>query len=41
MYQIKTEDFDEDMKGMQMKGMQEHYHVSEYSKESELYDGKK
>jgi hypothetical protein len=34
VYQIKTDDFYEDM-----KGMKEHYDMSEYSKESGLYDG--
>ena len=34
VYQIKTNDFYEDM-----KGMKEHYDMSEYSKESGLYDG--
>jgi hypothetical protein len=33
VYQIKAEDFYEDM-----KGMKEHYDMSEYSKESGLYD---
>jgi hypothetical protein len=34
VYQIKTDDFYEDM-----KGMKEHYDMSEYSKESGLHDG--
>ena len=34
VYQIKTDDFYEDM-----KGMKEHNDMSEYSKESGLYDG--
>jgi hypothetical protein len=34
VYQIKTDDFYEDM-----KGMKEHYDMSEYSKDSGLYDG--
>ena len=34
VYHIKTEDFYEDM-----KEMKEHYDMSEYSKESGLYDG--
>ena len=34
VYEIKTEDFYE-----QMKGMKEHYDISEHSKESGLYDG--
>jgi hypothetical protein len=34
VYEIKTEDFYADM-----KGMKEHYDMSEYSKESGLYDG--
>jgi hypothetical protein len=34
VYQIKTKDFYEDM-----KGMKEHYDMSQYSKESGLYDG--
>ena len=33
VYEIKTEDFYEDM-----KGMKEHYDMSEYSKENGLYD---
>ena len=33
IYQIETEDFYEDM-----KGMKEHYDMSVYSKESGLYD---
>ena len=36
VYQIKTDDFYEDM-----KGMKEHYDMSEYSKGSGLYDGEK
>jgi hypothetical protein len=36
VYQIKTDDFYEDM-----KGMKEHYDMSEYSKDSGLYDGEK
>ena len=35
VYEIKTEDFYADM-----KGMKEHYDMSEYSKDSGLYDGK-
>jgi hypothetical protein len=34
VYQIKTDDFYEDM-----KGMKEYYDMSEYSKESGLHDG--
>ncbi len=34
VYQIKTDDFYEDM-----KGMKEHHDMSEYSKDSGLYDG--
>ena len=34
VYEIKTEDFHEDI-----EGMKEHYDMSEYSKESGLYDG--